>query len=82
MYECSTEDLLQEFAKMEEVVDVIKRINAESKLTYDVRTVDPYTHRHSIRTESIDDIYVNYEPPLQKKKRLRFIENCTNRDSS
>ena len=81
-YECNTNDLLNEFTRMEEVIDVIKKINLESKLTYDVRHVDQYTHKHSIQTNSINDIYVDYVEPMVKKKRLRFIENCTTRDGS
>jgi hypothetical protein len=67
---------------MEKVIEVIRKINTESNLTYNIHSIDRNSHKPYTRTESINDLYVDYEPPLHKKKRLRFLENVTNRDGS
>ena len=81
-YECNTEELLSEFTEMEKVIEVMKQINDTSQLTYTAHGLHPTTMKPYSRVESINDIYVDYEEPMQKKKRLRFLENVTNRNGS
>ena len=67
---------------MEKVIEVMKQINDTSQLTYTAHGLHPTTMKPYSRVESINDIYVDYEEPMQKKKRLRFLENVTNRNGS